>query len=214
MNRAEIQSWFRNYGSWVIAVFHLVGALGFLLLDGPRSSDFAMLTPLNLLLLSVVYLVTSDEVKRPLLYALPVLMGFLVEMIGTNTGFPFGEYTYSGILGPRLLGTPLILGALWWILLRSFTDVFSQMSSNKTLISIATGLGMLLMDIFIEPVAIGLKWWKWQSVDVPLENYISWFVLSFVFTRFTMNGQVKNPMSKWVLIVLGGFFIVLGIFLP
>ena len=88
------------------------------------------------------------------------------------------------------------------------------MSSNKTLISLATGLGMLLMDIFIEPVAIGLEFWKWQSVDVPLENYISWFVLSFVFTRFTMNGQVKNPMSKWVLIVLGGFFIVLGIFLP
>lgn len=211
MNRAEVKSWFKNYGSWVIAVFHLVGIL---LLGGPWSSDFVMLTPLNLLLLSVVYLITSDKVKRPLLYALPALMGFLVEMLGTNTGFPFGEYSYSSILGPGLLGTPFLIGVLWWVLLRSFNDVFSRISSNKTMISLATGLGMLLLDIFIEPVAIGLGFWAWQAAEVPLENYMAWFVLSFVFTRLTMDGQVKNPMSKWVLIVLGGFFIVMGILIP
>ena len=211
MNRAEVKSWFKNYGSWVIAVFHLVGIL---LLGGPWSSDFVMLTPLNLLLLSVVYLITSDKVKRPLLYALPALMGFLVEMLGTNTGFPFGEYSYSSILGPGLLGTPFLIGVLWWVLLRSFNDVFSRISSNKTIISLATGLGMLLLDIFIEPVAIGLGFWEWQAAEVPLENYMAWFVLSFVFTRLTMDGQVKNPMSKWVLIVLGGFFVVMGILIP
>lgn len=211
MNRAEVKSWFKNYGSWVIAVFHFVGIL---LLGGSWSSDFVMLTPLNLLLLSVVYLITSDKVKRPLLYALPALMGFLVEMLGTNTGFPFGEYSYSSILGPGLLGTPFLIGVLWWVLLRSFNDVFSRISSNKTIISLATGLGMLLLDIFIEPVAIGLGFWEWQAAEVPLENYMAWFVLSFVFTRLTMDGQVKNPMSKWVLIVLGGFFVVMGILIP
>ena len=211
MNRAEVKSWFKNYGSWVIAVFHFVGIL---LLGGSWSSDFVMLTPLNLLLLSVVYLITSDKVKRPLLYALPALMGFLVEMLGTNTGFPFGEYSYSSILGPGLLGTPFLIGVLWWVLLRSFNDVFSRISSNKTMISLATGLGMLLLDIFIEPVAIGLGFWEWQAAEVPLENYMAWFVLSFVFTRLTMDGQVKNPMSKWVLIVLGGFFVVMGILIP
>jgi putative membrane protein len=211
MNRAEVKSWFKNYGSWVIAVFHFVGIL---LLGGPWSSDFVMLTPLNLLLLSVVYLITSDKVKRPLLYALPALMGFLVEMLGTNTGFPFGEYSYSSILGPGLLGTPFLIGVLWWVLLRSFNDVFSRISSNKTIISLATGLGMLLLDMFIEPVAIGLGFWEWQAAEVPLENYMAWFVLSFVFTRLTMDGQVKNPMSKWVLIVLGGFFIIMGILIP
>ncbi|MEJ6760372.1 MAG: carotenoid biosynthesis protein, partial [Flavobacteriales bacterium] len=187
MNRAEVKSWFKNYGSWVIAVFHFVGIL---LLGGPWSSDFVMLTPLNLLLLSVVYLITSDKVKRPLLYALPALMGFLVEMLGTNTGFPFGEYSYSSILGPGLLGTPFLIGVLWWVLLRSFNDVFSRISSNKTIISLATALGMLLLDIFIEPVAIGLGFWEWQAAEVPLENYMAWFVLSFVFTRLTMDGQV------------------------
>lgn len=211
MNRAEVKSWFKNYGSWVIAVFHFVGIL---LLGGPWSSDFVMLTPLNLLLLSVVYLITSDKVKRPLLYALPALMGFLVEMLGTNTGFPFGEYSYSSILGPGLLGTPFLIGVLWWVLLRSFNDVFSRISSNKTMISLATGLGMLLLDIFIEPVAIGLGFWEWQAAEVPLENYMAWFVLSFVFTRLTMDGQVNNTMSKWVLIVLGGFFVVMGILIP
>jgi hypothetical protein len=47
-----------------------------------------------------------------------------------------------------------------------------------------------------------------------LENYMAWFVLSFVFTRLTMDGQVNNTMSKWVLIVLGGFFVVMGILIP
>ena len=70
MNRADVKSWFKNYGSWVIAVFHFVVIL---LLGGPWSSDFVMLTPLNLLLLSVVYLITSDKVKSPPHSKLPTM---------------------------------------------------------------------------------------------------------------------------------------------
>jgi putative membrane protein len=39
--------------------------------------------------------------------------GFAVEALGVATGFPFGDYAYSGALGPRLLGVPLVIPLAW-----------------------------------------------------------------------------------------------------
>jgi putative membrane protein len=39
--------------------------------------------------------------------------GFAVEALGVATGFPFGAYSYSGALGPRLLGVPLVIPLAW-----------------------------------------------------------------------------------------------------
>lgn len=39
--------------------------------------------------------------------------GFLVEAVGRSTGLPFGDYDYTGALGPRLLGVPLVIPLAW-----------------------------------------------------------------------------------------------------
>ena len=107
-------------------------------------------------------------------------MGWLIELAGTNTGFPFGEYTYSGILGPGLFGTPFMIGVLWWVLIRSAYDICGQFISSDFFKSIITGLAMVGLDILIEPVAIGLNFWQWATPEVPLENYVAWFMCSAV----------------------------------
>jgi len=71
---------------------------------------------------------------------------------------------------------------------------------------------MVGMDLLIEPVAIELNFWRWTDVTVPLENYIAWFVLSTLFARLTAVGDARNPLSKWILPVLTGFFAILCIF--
>mgnify|MGYP002023459231 FL=1 len=37
---------------------------------------------------------------------------------------------------------------------------------------------MTLLDVLIEPVAIKVNFWTWENPEVPLTNYIAWFVIS------------------------------------
>ena len=205
----KIRLFFKTYAGWILIIFHLVGIA---LLGGSWRHDLVILTPLNLLLIGGLYLNTSSKPTNVWLYGLPALLGFAIEVIGTNTGVPFGAYTYSGILGPRLFATPLMLGLLWWVLIRSWFDVSRNWAQSLWLRSFITGLGMVGMDLLIEPVAIELNFWRWTDVTVPLENYIAWFVLSTLFARLTAVGDARNPLSKWILPVLTGFFAILCIF--
>ena len=80
----------------MIIFFHTIGLF---LLGGHWRQDFVFLTSYNLLLLMAVYLVCTESPKNKFTYILPVVLGFAIEVVGTNTGWPFGEYTYGSALG-------------------------------------------------------------------------------------------------------------------
>ena len=208
MDWSKWSAFSRKYGGPIIVIFHAVG-VG--LLTSSWSEQAVVLTPLNLGLLAILYLLARNKVEHPVSYALPALLGFLVEMIGTNTGYPFGAYAYSTILGPGIWNTPFMIGILWWVLLRSFTDVFGRITESPILNSLLTGIAMVGLDILIEPVAISLNFWQWEAPEVPLENYISWFALSFIFAWISKKGNSRNPLSIWVIPVLTGFFIAVNL---
>jgi putative membrane protein len=196
----------RAYGQWVLIFFHTIGLF---LLGSSWRHDLVFLTPYNLLLLLGVFLLASDRPARLGMYMLPIVLGFIIEVIGTNTGWPFGAYTYGTALGPRLLQTPLMIGVLWWVLIRAWYDVAGRWTGSPWVRSFITGTAMVSMDLLIEPVAIELGFWAWEGAAVPLSNYIAWFVLATVFARLTASGDTKNPISPWVIGVLGVFFAVL-----
>jgi len=201
-----IRSFFRRYGGYVIIFFH---AIGLFLLGGHWRQDYVFLTSYNLLLLMAVYLVSTEAPKNKVTYILPVVLGFAIEVVGTNTGWPFGEYTYGSALGFSVANTPLMIGVLWWLLIRSMYDVLSVKISSVWTKSLLVGIAMTAMDVLIEPVAIELNFWSWEGESVPMSNYVAWFVLSTLFTRITASGHAKNPMSLWVLMVLNVFFMIL-----
>jgi len=53
--------------------------------------------------------------------AMPILVfaagGFSAELIGVQTGIPFGRYAYSERLGPGAGGVPLAIACAWVVLL-------------------------------------------------------------------------------------------------
>ena len=204
----NIRSFFRKYGGYVLIFFHTIGLF---LLAAEWRQDFVFLTPYNLLLMLVVFLLASDSPKNWMLYMAPIVLGFIIEVIGTNTGWPFGAYTYGTALGLRVLSTPLMIGVLWWVLIRAWFDLSDRWTQNAWAKSLITGTAMVLMDVLIEPVAIELGFWTWADVAVPVANYVSWFVLATLFARATAGGNTKNPQSPWVIAVLTVFFAVLNI---
>ena len=44
--------------------------------------------------------------------------------------------------------------------------------------SILAGLLCTLMDFVIEPIAIKYDFWSWEGNEIPLFNYLTWFVFS------------------------------------
>ena len=204
----KIQLLAAKYGGYVLIFFHTIGLF---LLGADWRQNFVFLTPYNLLLMLVVFLLASDRPKHWGLYMAPILLGYIIEVVGTNTGWPFGAYTYGTALGPRVFNTPLMIGVLWWVLIRAWFELSERWTQNAWAKSFITGTAMVLMDVLIEPVAIELGFWTWAEVEVPVANYISWFVLATLFARATAGGTTKNPQSPWVIGVLTVFFAVLNI---
>ncbi len=165
---------------WLLVIIHTVGIVG---LNSPFREIFRLLTPVNLLVTAIILLSHHEEWSRPFTYfCLFVLSGgYIVELIGTTTGNVFGHYFYGITLGPRLLGVPLIIGLNWLILIYSIGIYLTPMRAPRLLKIIGGALMMVLIDVFIEPVAMTYDFWQWESGTVPLLNYIGWFFTSSVF---------------------------------
>src|SRR3712207_7563084 len=63
------------------------------------------------------------------------------ESIGLATGFPYGSYTYSDVLGPTLLGVPFLVPLAWlmmawpsWLLGGRSEEHTSELQSRQYLV--------------------------------------------------------------------------------
>jgi uncharacterized membrane protein len=114
--------------------------------------------------------------------------GLLVEAIGVGTGFPFGDYTYSGQLGPKIAGVPWIIPLAWtWMAWPAWLAAVRLARRPAARIGIA-GLGLAAWDIFLDPQMVAEGYWTWSDPhpslpgipDVPLGNYLGWLVVALL----------------------------------
>ncbi|MBA2422259.1 MAG: carotenoid biosynthesis protein [Chitinophagales bacterium] len=142
-----------------------------------------------------------------------VMAGFLIELVGVNTGKIFGNYQYGASLGFEINGTPLIVGFHWLLLVYTTHVTIREIGITRPWIEL-TGAGLMTaMDYLIEPVAMKYELWQWEGGDVPLQNFVAWFYLSFLM-HFYIN-RVKpiyeNKIAMPTFIVILIFFITLNI---
>ena len=69
--------------------------------------------------------------RGPALVAGAGALGFAAELAGVATGKPFGHYTYSGKLGPRVRGVPLAAAAAWAMMARPAWVVAGLISRRR-----------------------------------------------------------------------------------
>jgi putative membrane protein len=56
---------------------------------------------------------------------------------------------------------------------------------------------MTLFDFFMEKAAVKLNYWTWESGTIPIQNYIAWFVLGFVFSILGLKlGLFKTKITS------------------
>ena len=202
----------------ILIIWYIVGILALWFQIHP---DFILLTPLNLLLSVLIVWYNHPKWSKSVVFILFLcyVVGFFVEMIGTQTGLLFGAYTYGQTLGPKIGETPLFMGVNWAMLVY-LVAAMGNHHFPKQHVFVKAALGASLMtflDLFIEPVAIKLDFWEWTAGGInsflvaPLQNYLVWWGLSFllimIFHLFVKPFQNKVAEALyWILFIF--FFII------
>lgn len=200
----------------VLSILYVVGVIGILL---PIHPDFIRLTPANLLLstgLMLWYHAPRWERRTWIFLAITYLAGFIAELIGVQTGWIFGNYTYGKVLGPKILGTPLMIG-INWVLLTYAAGVMAKTlfpawsSAGKAFIAATAMVGL---DILIEPMAVKYGMWSWQGGEIPIKNYFGWMgvalPLQYLFVRWLGDTLNKVAMPLFIFQILFFFALHLG----
>jgi putative membrane protein len=193
-----------------MVLFHIVGLYGFL--NSELELLFIALVPYHLLLmLGLLIYSTNDFSKNIKIFAVIIyLAGFFIEVIGVNTGLIFGDYSYGEALGLKVLSTPLLIGVNWLILVYCTGVLLDYLKIKNSLIfSLIGALILLGIDFLIEPVAIRFNYWSWSGGQIPLQNYIGWYIFSFLLF-FVFKGLDFNKDNKAAIVLL---FAQIGFFL-
>ena len=196
----------------VIVIFHVVGLIGFLI---PALQPYFMkMVPFHLLLMFAIIIYTYvGDVKRLLLFVSGVfLCGWLVEVLGVHTGKIFGSYYYGNTLGYKIAAVPLLMGVNWVILIFSIGQMVKSFKiRNSILASLIGALMLIIFDFFMEPVAMKFDYWQWDWHQIPLQNYIAWFIVSIILLKFyyALGLKQQKYIGAAMFIAQLVFFVVL-----
>jgi putative membrane protein len=212
--RTLVQRLDHRHGIGLVLILHLVGLVA---LATPLAPWVVSLTPVNLLLTAGAMAVFSKLDRRTVLFALVVgALGYFVEVLGVWTGRVFGEYQYGDVLGFKLLNVPVLIGLNWSMLVFAIGVPLSRTAMPVWVKVLLGSLGMVGLDLLIEPVAIHLGFWNWEQVTVPVQNYVAWGLVSAVFFAlfFLLPVRRENPVARYVLaaqvLFFAGLNLVLG----
>lgn len=116
--------------------------------------------------------------------------GFAVELLGTTTGVPFGEYGYAnGRLGPAVAGVPLLIGVAWtagaypaWCAAQRVTG------GRRWPRLVLAAVGLAGWDLYLDPQMVADGHWTWVQQGaglpgvpaVPVGNYLGWLAVALV----------------------------------
>jgi putative membrane protein len=166
--------------------------------------------------------ISFGRVRAVLALVLVMTVGGAVEILGARTGFPFGDYAYTGRFGPQIFGDlPLAIPLAWWVIVYSCWYLL-RLAAGGAKPLLYCGVAAILavcIDGVIEPVAWLIRgYWLWQDgafwYEVPLSNFIAWFWLALLLIIlvelcFGNNGR-RPPVAA---VGYGGPLIVLQLML-
>ncbi len=207
-------SGFPSQSTWKVVVhaFLLVYALilayivGGLVFNYQPNYNFYFGLSFALFLFALVQCCYEFGAFRAFLFlVITCLIGFVFEVLGTSTGFLFGKYSYSSLLGQQVLGVPIVVPLAWFVIayitfsltLSSYPPYnmsqdkgrnFSHIKIRAFILPILLAcFGTVAWDLMIDPMFSSYGYWTWeissstpQLYHVPLSNFLGWFVVALL----------------------------------
>ena len=202
-------SFIKKYTIHLLLIFHVIGMALFIYLQEAPSISY-----LTILLSAVLVLINEPKSNRSILLFLTIfLLGYVIELIGIQTGWLFGDYSYQPAMGPLFMSTPIIIGATWYAVVVGAANIARKIKASIIGRSLLAGLFAAFLDFFIEKVAIAYGLWNWELGFVPFYNYLCWFIFSVLFAFIYLRFQkATNKSSIYLFIIWLGFFALLTLF--
>lgn len=196
----------------LLCIFFSVGISGFIY--PPTSLLLISLIP-YILVGNFIMLILFDEsqisYKQYLVFSVIFLVGLGIEIIGVSTKAIFGNYSYGNSLGVKVFDTPLLIGMNWLFLIYTTRLVFQNFKMNEIFKILGASTTMIVYDYFLEHSAHKMDMWYWEHNIIPLQNYISWFIVSVALHSLVSYSKliIKNKIANTILIIQSVFFIIL-----
>jgi putative membrane protein len=233
INIKSIQSFFLfqkySWSVFILLLFHVSGIIG---MSTIYKDWFVNNTPINLGVCFVILILNEEFLSLRLLFIwiLFILVGFLAEYIGVNYGILFGNYYYGDMLGFQFKGVPIIIGINWLVIIYCSIHIVHFLCirlfkgskiilpvnnlSRMEIIGVSFFIASIAtcFDYIMEPGAIKLGFWTWESGNlIPLLNYITWFVISWLLSIGFLLFKVpaKNLITIPLFIIQLVFFIII-----
>ncbi|WP_327041536.1 carotenoid biosynthesis protein [Micromonospora ureilytica] len=194
--------------SWTLLAVLVFAQICYPLTTGAARAGLTVATVVLGWLLSVGHALLSRGPRvAAALVAVATGGGFAIEAVGVATGVPFGSYDYSGELGPKLAGVPLIIPLAWtWMAWPAWLAAVRLTGGNATTasgsgptaggsgptvgrwvgrIALAT-VGLAAWDLFLDPQMVAEGYWVWRDATpalpglagIPVSNYLGWLLFA------------------------------------
>ena len=136
------------------------------------------------------------------------------ELIGTGTGWPFGNYAYTNFLGYKVAGhVPFSIPLSWFYLGFSAMLLGSAIAAGRDLRprgvwSIGLGVWFLTVwDLVLDPAmahkSLAVRFWNWSETGpyfgMPVQNFIGWSATGLLFmtlARWLWKGDAKPVQNR------------------
>ncbi|MFN8594074.1 MAG: carotenoid biosynthesis protein [Thermomicrobiales bacterium] len=140
--------------------------------------------------------------RSGLFFAFAVPYSLLSELIGTGTGWPFGNYAYTSYLGYKVLDHVPFSIPLSWFYVGFASYILGSVLVEKAgwqpraLVSILAGVWLLTVwDLVLDPAmahhSMGIRFWEWGETGpyfgMPIKNFVGW----------SLTGAVFMALSRW-----------------
>lgn len=159
-------------------------------------------------------------------FGMITIVSWSYETISVLTGFPFGNYHYTDVLGPKLWLVPIVImpayfstGYLSWVITTSLFNKDNASISKREILTlpIIASFIMVFWDLPMDPVnATITKMWIWTNggeyFGIPFVNFLGWYLCVFTFyiifakrlsSKTTTTKQLYwNNKQYWVLPIL------------
>lgn len=109
-----------------------------------------------------------------------------MELLGTMTGFPFGRYAYTELLGPKILGhVPVVLPLSWFAVYYPALHLAVRVTGGKAGTSLLAAGILTLWDVPMDPAStVGFASWRWLQdgffYGMPWTNWAGWLLTGWM----------------------------------
>lgn len=136
------------------------------------------------------------------------LIGWSFETVSILTGFPFGHYHYTSVMGPFLGHVPVsvmpaycVMGYISWATARVIASRTQSGAAIRFGVPVLAAALMVLWDASMDPLRATVEArWVWRDggphFGVPLLNFAGWFMVTLLMFQLYALLRDRSPRDE------------------